>query len=61
MMTWMHQHKKGPQIDMAFRAAVSHNIEVIIKRAETMACKLERDQVRISLSKYRAQLLTVVV
>ncbi|RPD67165.1 atypical/PIKK/TRRAP protein kinase [Lentinus tigrinus ALCF2SS1-7] len=44
MMTWMHQHKKGPQIDMAFRTAVSLNIENIIKRAETMACKLERDQ-----------------
>ncbi len=47
MMTWMHQHKKAPQIDMAFRQGVTANIESIIKRAETMACKLERDQVRI--------------
>ena len=48
VMTWMHSHYRGraPQIDMNFRIHVAGNIEAIIKRAETMACKLEREQVR---------------
>lgn len=47
VMTWMHTHYRGrvPQIDMNFRIHVAGNIEAIIKRAETMACKLEREQV----------------
>ncbi|KAI9063246.1 atypical/PIKK/TRRAP protein kinase [Trametes sanguinea] len=46
VMTWLHQHHRGkvPQIDMSFRQNVAANIEGVVKRAETMACKLERDQ-----------------
>ena len=45
----MHQHNRGknPQIDMNFRMSVAANIDSVIKRAETMACKLEREQVCI--------------
>ncbi|KAI0352960.1 atypical/PIKK/TRRAP protein kinase [Trametes cingulata] len=47
VMTWLHQHHRGkiPQIDLNFRLNVAANIESVVKRAETMACKLERDQV----------------
>ncbi|KAI0638186.1 atypical/PIKK/TRRAP protein kinase [Trametes polyzona] len=46
VMTWLHQHHRGkvPQIDMNFRLHVAANIDSVVKRAETMACKLERDQ-----------------
>ncbi|EJF61235.1 atypical/PIKK/TRRAP protein kinase [Dichomitus squalens LYAD-421 SS1] len=46
VMTWMHQHyrRQQPQIDVSFRMSVSANIESVIKRAETMACKIEREQ-----------------
>ncbi|KAI9001012.1 atypical/PIKK/TRRAP protein kinase [Trametes punicea] len=46
VMTWLHQHHRGkvPQIDMSFRLNVAANIEGVVKRAETMACKLEREQ-----------------
>ncbi|KAI0335467.1 atypical/PIKK/TRRAP protein kinase [Cubamyces sp. BRFM 1775] len=46
VMTWLHQHHRGkvPQIDMSFRLNVATNIEGVVKRAETMACKIEREQ-----------------
>ncbi|KAI0650812.1 atypical/PIKK/TRRAP protein kinase [Trametes meyenii] len=46
VMTWMHQQHRGKaiQIDMNFRLSVTNNIDNVVKRAETMACKLERDQ-----------------
>lgn len=48
VMTWLHQHHRGkvPQIDLTFRSQVAQNIDSVVKRAETMACKLEREQVR---------------
>ena len=47
VMTWLHQHHRGrvPPIDHNFRLNVTNNIDAIIKRAETMACKTEREQV----------------
>jgi len=36
--------KAQPEIN--FRAGVAANIEGIVKRAEAMACKIEREQVR---------------
>lgn len=57
-MTWLHQHHRGkvPQIDINFRLHVAANIESVVKRAETMACKLEREQVR-AIHPHPAQLL----
>lgn len=33
-------------VDLVFRQNVAMNIDGVIKRAETMACKTEREQVR---------------
>ncbi|KAI0832419.1 atypical/PIKK/TRRAP protein kinase [Trametes gibbosa] len=46
VMTWLHQHHRGkvPQIDMNFRLHVGANIESVVKRAEIMACRVEREQ-----------------
>jgi hypothetical protein len=37
--------QKMAPIDLQFRQYVAQNIDHIVKRAETMACKLEREQV----------------
>ena len=36
------------QADGIFKQSVSANIEGVVKRAESMACKLEREQVNIA-------------
>lgn len=46
VMTWLHGRGKPWNFDLAFRTNVAENIKGVVKRAETMACKLERDQVR---------------
>ena len=53
VMTWLHQHHRGkvPQIDMSFRLNVATNIEGVVKRAETMACKIEREQVCVFVAR----------
>ena len=45
VMTWNAIRQRPSPVDLAFRQHVSQNIDHIIKRAETMACKLEREQV----------------
>ena len=42
----MHQRGKSWKIDFSFRQHVAMNIDGVVKRAETLACKLEREQVR---------------
>ncbi|GLB33849.1 putative PI3 PI4-kinase family protein [Lyophyllum shimeji] len=42
--SWMAMRNQPWQADMAFRHHVSLNIEGVVKRAETMACKIEREQ-----------------
>jgi len=44
VMTWLHGKGKPWNFDLAFRTNVAENIKGVVKRAETMACKLERDQ-----------------
>ena len=47
---WMSMRNRPPvQIDNVFRQSVSANIDGVVKRAETMACKIERDQVGFRL------------
>ncbi|KAH9951586.1 hypothetical protein B0H21DRAFT_818036 [Amylocystis lapponica] len=43
VMTWIHGRGKGI-FDAAFRANVGSNIDGIVKRAETLGCKIEREQ-----------------
>ncbi|OBZ70424.1 Transcription-associated protein 1 [Grifola frondosa] len=47
VITWLHQHHRGKMptpIDSSFRKQVATCIEGVVKRAETMACKVEREQ-----------------
>ncbi|KAG5637374.1 hypothetical protein H0H81_004799 [Sphagnurus paluster] len=45
--SWMALRNQPFQVDMLFRQSVGANIDGIVKRAETMACKIEREQVRL--------------
>lgn len=40
----MQQRGKPGPVDASFRQSVNMNIENVVRRAEAMACKLERDQ-----------------
>ncbi|KAL6299677.1 atypical/PIKK/TRRAP protein kinase [Sparassis latifolia] len=44
VMTWMHSHGKPWTTDLSFRDNVTSNIGVVVKRAEAMACRAERDE-----------------
>lgn len=43
---WFHQQRKHSSPDLAFRQAVDAHIKSAVKRAETMACKVERELVK---------------
>jgi transformation/transcription domain-associated protein len=45
VMTWLHGRGQPWTFDISFRTNCASNIENVVKRAEVMACKLERDQV----------------
>jgi len=45
VMTWLHSRNKPWTVDLAYRGHVATCIDGVVKRAETMACKVERDQV----------------
>ena len=42
---WLATRGKPYAMDLNFRQQVAMNIDHIVRRAETMACKLEREQV----------------
>lgn len=44
-MTWLHSKGKAWNFDMSFRVLVADNIKSIVDRAESMACKQERERV----------------
>lgn len=44
VMTWLHGRGKPWTFDLSFRTNVAENIKGVVKKAETMACKLEREQ-----------------
>lgn len=46
VLTWLHTRGLPLTIDMTFRNHVASNIEGVVKKAELMACKHERSQVR---------------
>lgn len=43
VMTWLHGRGQPWTFDLSFRTNVTTNIEGVVKRAEVMACKVERD------------------
>ncbi|KAI6035416.1 hypothetical protein F5J12DRAFT_25544 [Pisolithus orientalis] len=43
VMTWLHGRGQPWTFDLSFRTNVAANIEGVVKRAEVMACKVERD------------------
>ena len=49
-MTWLHGRHKPWMFDLSFRQNVAQNIDGVVKRAETMACKVERETVRVPLA-----------
>lgn len=44
-MTWLHAKGKQWTFDLAFRTNVAANTEGVVKRAEILACKAEREEV----------------
>ena len=44
-MTWLHGRGKPWTFDLSFRTSVAESIKGVVTRAETLACKLEREQV----------------
>lgn len=51
VMTWQHGRGKPWTFDLSFRTNVANMIEGVVKRAETMACKPEREQVKLQLTR----------
>ncbi len=49
MITWLQARNRTWTVDLAFRQNVQVNIDTIMKRIETMGCKIEHDQVRNDL------------
>jgi transformation/transcription domain-associated protein len=44
-INWLHTQKRPWNVDIAFRTMVNNTIDAMFKRAEAMACKIEREQV----------------
>ena len=45
MITWLQARNRMWTVDLPFRQNVQVNIDTIMKRIETMGCKIEHDQV----------------
>ncbi|KAG9317678.1 hypothetical protein JVU11DRAFT_1890 [Chiua virens] len=45
VMTWLHGRGQPWTFDISFRANCALNIDGVVKRAEIMACKIEREQI----------------
>jgi hypothetical protein len=52
VMTWMHGKGHPWTFDLSFRTSCAANIEGVVKRAEIMACKIERETVGIRYESY---------
>lgn len=63
VMTWLHGRGQPWTFDISFRTNCAANIEGVVKRAEVMACKLEREQVsdvQIGLAQANSQQIGLV-
>jgi hypothetical protein len=48
VMTWLNGRGKPWAVDISFRNSVAENIRGVVHQAETMACKIEREEVPFS-------------
>lgn len=46
VLQWYQTQGKPPHPDIVLRSQVQQNVDHVVRRAELMACKLERDTVR---------------
>ena len=51
-MTWLHGRGKPWTFDLSFRTSVAESIKGVVTKAETLACKLEREQAGIFQSSF---------
>ena len=45
VLTWYNVHNKTASADIVFRGHVAHNVDAVVKKAEVLACKFERENV----------------
>ncbi|KDQ21071.1 hypothetical protein BOTBODRAFT_142417 [Botryobasidium botryosum FD-172 SS1] len=43
VLTWYNSHQKQQTNDLVFRDHIAQNVEAIVKKAEILSCRLERD------------------
>jgi len=43
VLTWYNSHQKHQTNDLVFRDHIAQNVEAIVKKAEILSCRLERD------------------
>ncbi|KAI0284236.1 FAT domain-containing protein [Russula aff. rugulosa BPL654] len=60
MITWLQARSKMWTVDLPFRQNVQVNIDTIMKRIETMGCKIEHDQVSPSLQSVMGTIINLV-
>jgi len=60
MITWLQTRNKTWTVDPPFRQNVQVNIDTIMKRIETMGCKIEHDQAKSNPSNPAPSLQSVM-
>ena len=45
VLTWYNIHQRAPQVDHTFREEVAAMVDGVVKRAEMLACKVDRENV----------------
>jgi len=43
VLTWYNIHQRAPQVDHTFREEVAAMVDGVVKRAEMLACKVDRE------------------
>ncbi len=44
LLSWQQMGRKAPVSDQQLREYVNQNVDLLMKRAQTLSCKLEREQ-----------------
>jgi len=60
MITWLQARNRTWTVDLPFRQNVQVNIDTIMKRIETMGCKIEHDQAKSNPSNPAPSLQSVM-
>jgi len=61
VLTWYNIHNKTASADIVFRGHVAHNVDVVVKRAEVLSCKYERENTHANSSVSAAQAVTNII